>query len=53
MRRLIVGQTINTVSLRPDPAATIYLAARFVRLLLEGGVYFFGKPGDFNYGRIR
>ena len=24
-------------------AATIYFAARFVQLLFEGGVYFFGK----------
>ena len=30
--------------------ATIYFAARFVRLLFKGGIYFFGKPGDINYG---
>ena len=33
--------------------ATIYFAARFVRLLFEGGVYFFGKPGDINNSWIR
>ena len=35
----------STVLLRLDSAA-IYFAARFVLLLSEGGVYFFGKPGD-------
>ena len=33
--------------------ATIYLVARFVRLLFEGGVYFFGKSGDINNSWIR
>ena len=41
------------VFLRSDTAATIYFAARFVRLLLEGGVYFFGMPGDINDGWMR
>ena len=40
----------STVFLRSDAAATIYFAGRFVRLLFEGGVYFFGKPGDINDG---
>ena len=31
---------------RSDAVATIFFAARFVRLLFEGGVHFFGKPGD-------
>ena len=35
-----------TVFLQPDAAATIYFAAHFVQLLLEGGVYFFGKPAE-------
>ena len=35
-----------TVFLRSGAAATIYCAARFMRLLFKGGVYFFGKPGD-------
>ena len=34
-----------TVFLRSDAAATIYFAARFVRLLFEGVIYFFGNPG--------
>ena len=42
-----------TVFLRSDAAATIYFAARSVRLLFEGGVYFFGKPRDLNDGWIR
>ena len=42
-----------TVFFRSDAAATIHFAARFVRLLSEGGVYFFGKPGDINDGWIR
>ena len=37
-----------TVFLRSDAAATIYFTVRFVRLLFEGGIYFFGKPGDIN-----
>ena len=44
---------IYTVFLQSDAAATIYFTARFVRLLFEGGVYFFGKPGDINNGWIR
>ena len=28
--------------------ATIYFTASVVRLLFEGGVYFFGKPEDIN-----
>ena len=43
----------TTVFLRSDAAATIYFAAHFVRLLFEGGVYFFGKPQDINDGWIR
>ena len=31
---------VHTVFLRSDATATIYVAARFVRLLFEGGVYF-------------
>ena len=27
-----------------DAAATIFFVARFLRLLFEGGVYFFGNP---------
>ena len=48
-----------TIFLRSDAAATIYFAAHFVWLLfdcgytIEGGVYFFGKPGDTNDGWIR
>ena len=42
-----------TVFLQSEAAATIHFAARFVRLLFEGGVYFFGKPGDINDGWIR
>ena len=30
--------------------ATIYFAGRFVRLLFEGSIYLFGKPGDTNDG---
>ena len=30
---------MHTVFLRSDAAATIYFAARFVRLLIEGGVW--------------
>ena len=45
--------TIITVFLRSDTAATIYFTARFVRLLFEGGIYFFGKLGDINNGWIR
>ena len=46
------------VFLRSDTAATIYFATRFVRLLFEGGIYFFGKPGGINnswkrYVRVR
>ena len=41
------------VFLRLDIAAMIYFAARSVWLLFEGGVYFFGKPGDINGGWIR
>ena len=43
----------HTVFLRSDAAATIYFTAHFVRLLFEGGVYFFGKPGNINEGWIR
>ena len=43
---------IHTVFLRSDAAATSYFAAHFVRLLFEGSVYFFGKPGDINDGWI-
>ena len=32
---------------------TIYFAACFVRLLFEGGVYFFGKPDDGWIGLVR
>ena len=42
----------HTVFLRSDATATIYFAARFVQLLFEGGIYFFGKPGDINNGWI-
>ena len=42
-----------TVFLRSDAAATIYFTARFVRLLFEGSVYFYGKPGDINDGRYK
>ena len=41
-----------TVFLRSDATATMYFAACFVRLLIEGGIYFFGKPGDINDGWI-
>ena len=41
---------IGTIFLRSDAMATIYFTARFVWLLFEGGVYFFGKPGDINKG---
>ena len=45
---------IDTFSiLRSDAAATIYFAARFVWLLFEGSVYFFGKPRDINDGWIK
>ena len=44
---------MGTVFLQSDAAATIYFAARFMRLLFEGGVYSFGKPGDINDGWIR
>ena len=40
----------STVFLRSDAAATIYFAARFVRLLFKGSVYFSGKPGDIDDG---
>ena len=43
----------NTFFLRSDTMATIYFAAHFVRLLFEGGIYFFGKPGDIHNGWIR
>ena len=33
--------------------ATIYFAVRFVWLLFEGGIYFFGKPGGINDSWIR
>ena len=44
-----------TVFLQSEAATTIHFAARFVRLLFEGGVYFFGKPGDswIRYVRVR
>ena len=35
------------------PTATIFFAASFCVVLLEGGVYFFGKPGNINEGWIR
>ena len=35
-----------------DTLYTIYFAAHFVWLLFEGGIYFFGKPGDTNDGWI-
>ena len=44
---------LYSVFLRSDTVATIYFAARFVRLLFEGGIYFFGKPGDIHDGWIR
>ena len=34
---------MSTNSLRSDAAATIHFAVRLVRLLFEGGIYFFGK----------
>ena len=37
---------MSTVFVRSDTAATIYFTPRFVWLLFEGGIYFFGKPGD-------
>ena len=43
LRRLVY-----IVFLRSDTVATIYFTASVVRLLFEGGVYFFGKPGDIN-----
>ena len=43
----------NTVFLRSDTVATIYFTAGFVQLLFEGGIYFFGKPGDIHDGWIR
>ena len=46
-------QTRATVFLRSDAAATTFFAARLVRLLFEGSVYFFGKPTDINNGWIR
>ena len=44
---------LYTIFLRSDAAATIYFASCFVRLLFEGGIYFFRKPGDINDGWIR
>ena len=44
---------VNTVFLRSEAVAAIYFTARFVRLLFEGGIYFFGKPGDINNSWIR
>ena len=44
---------LYTVFLQSDATATIYFAACFMWLLFEGGVYFFGKPGDINDGLIR
>ena len=54
---LVVGyyyslQTV-TIFLRSDATATIYFAARFVQLLFEVGIYFFGNPGDINDGWLR
>ena len=43
---------IHTVFLRSDATATSYFAYHFVRLLFEGSVYLFGKPGDINDGWI-
>ena len=40
------------VYLQSDTVATIHFTAHFVRLLFEGGVYFFRKPGDINNGWI-
>ena len=45
--------TVCTVFLQSDAVATIYFAAHFVRLLFEGGIYFFGKPGDIKDSWIR
>ena len=41
-----------TVFLQSDAAVTIYFAARFVRLLFKGSIYFFGKAEDINDGWI-
>ena len=43
---------LHTVFLQSDAAATICFTAHFVWLLFEGGIYFFGKPGDINDGWI-
>ena len=34
---------VYTLFLRTDTTVTIYFAARFVRLLFEGGIYFLGN----------
>ena len=41
-----------TVFLRSEAAATVHFAVRFVRLLFQGGVYFFRKPADISDGLI-
>ena len=51
--RSTVCYLIHTVFLRSDAAAIIYFAATIRgRLLFEGSVYWFGKPGDTNNGWI-
>ena len=46
---------VCTVFLRSGTTATVYSLFVFVRLLFEGGVYFFGKPAYINkwLGRVR
>ena len=49
----ITTTLVNTVFLQSDATATVFLLLDFVRLLFEGGVYFFRKFADINNGWIR
>ena len=46
-------RSVHTVFLWSDAVTAMYFTACFVWLLFEGGVYFFGKPGDINDSWIR